>query len=252
MNRTYVDYANVPPGFQSWEFQSWESTTGGTVACSWGGVIGAGLGVKRWQIHYLDFEGPSGGAETGEATVFDYGLLARLPVVASGTADSPAPWTLFVDAALSWRNRGRDVPVHWDNRVRDFNLPSVRREGLGLDLELLPAAGFLPPAERWPWRLFRNAHLVSVSAAVARETPLVPRNSVTMRGLEVRFLDSLSLRWGYVDGMRYDYPKTGDTFGWGLSLAGLIGVDYARTPNYPGLEDVTRWDIHVQSPLETD
>jgi len=264
-NHTYLSYGEsvvADPGSPDpvGTFESHETTTGLTAALGIADVVGAGIGVK-WFRSYL---GPVLYTEVeGKATPIDFGFYARTPpIVIPSDAPGPAWSELRFLGAVAWANSGGDI---------DFNvpfgsdeLPKVRREALGAEFHLIPASRLFPTTNRWLGRLLKDAHLVSVSAAFGREKDLVSssipdtlaqylgRNDregiITSRGFEVRFLDVLSFRSGYL----FDDPgeiKDG-TFGWGLSWFGYAGVDYARIPQYRELSKVAKWSFWFRVPFD--
>jgi hypothetical protein len=72
-------------------------------------------------------------------------------------------------------------------------------------------------------------------------------DAINYDGFEIRVGDVLSYRRGSItdDGNYID----GSTEGWGLSLLGWAGVDYAKVPYFRGLKD-ERWSIWARFPLD--
>jgi hypothetical protein len=66
--------------------------------------------------------------------------------------------------------------------------------------------------------------------------------------MEIRFLDSIAVRVGRVNdeaGQIID-----NTYGWGLSILGKAGVDYARIPQFRELENVVKWSFWIRFPFD--
>jgi hypothetical protein len=41
-----------------------------------------------------------------------------------------------------------------------------------------------------------------------------------------------------------------NTYGWGLSILGKAGVDYARIPQFRELENVVKWSFWIRFPFD--
>ena len=64
--------------------------------------------------------------------------------------------------------------------------------------------------------------------------------------MEIRFLDSVAVRAGRDEaGQVID-----NTYGWGLSVLGKVGVDYARIPQFRDLENLVKWSFWMRIPFD--
>ena len=64
----------------------------------------------------------------------------------------------------------------------------------------------------------------------------------------MRFLDCIAVRAGRVNDEAGGV--TNNTYGWGLSILGKAGVDYARIPQFRTLENVVKWSFWVRIPFD--
>jgi hypothetical protein len=238
-----------------------ESTLGGTFAIGIGDLVGVGIGVKHFKIRDL-YVGGAAEFSGGSATAIDYGILARSPEFPFRKDDAPESlWSVTLTGAMAWSNRGGDID--FDDGFSD-PLPRIRRESLGIEFDILPARQLFPTDNPWLGRILEDVHLVSVAAALGRDDSLlemdIPDSVLAQlsrneregirnyRGLEVSLLDSFSMRWGHTTDEAGQIE--GNTRGWGLSLLGLAGVDYARIPQFETLGEVAKWSFWIRVPLD--
>jgi hypothetical protein len=268
-NHTGLDYGEsiyTDPGSPDpiGTFESREHTHGVTFAAGLMDIVGVGVGMKQVEVDLGPDFGPGFGARS-RVHAFDYGALARTPRFPFRKAGDAEPiWNIALTGGLSWLNRGKET--FFAEYGAGDPLPKVRRESVGFDLNFLPADALFHPSSPWLSRLLRDVHLVSVSAALGREKDLLAgtgdipdsilaqlsRNSregiTNYRGMEIRFLDSIAVRVGRVNdeaGQIID-----NTYGWGLSILGKAGVDYARIPQFRELENVVKWSFWIRFPFD--
>jgi hypothetical protein len=245
LNHTDLSYGeSIATGPSPVVFTSYENTTGGTAALSLWDIIGAGVGVKRFEVDLA--AGLPGIDGRGEVTAWDYGILARSPKYPFRKTGEPEPrWRASLVGGVAWSNNGDDISLV-EQRQAD-PLPYVRRESIGLDLDIIPASDFIHTSNKWMSRMISDVHLISFSGAIGRETSLITDESITYRGAEIRLLDSASIRFGHINDEIGQI--IGSTFGWGISFLGWVGVEYARIPQYVELDDVTKWSLWIRLPL---
>lgn len=242
-------------------FESHEVTRGVTFAAGLMDIVGVGVGLKTAETDLY----PGGESGQGRAAAFDYGILVRTPQFRFLKDGASRPrGTVVLTGGLSWNNRGGDMFRLVPDRMAD-PLPKVRREAVGVDIDLFPADRLFHPSSPWLSRLLRDAHLVSVSAALGREKDLLAgvgipdsvlaelsrneREGITNhRGIEVRFLDCIAVRVGRVNDDAGGIVD--NTYGWGLSILGKVGVDYARIPQFHTLENVVKWSFWLRIPFD--
>jgi hypothetical protein len=265
-NRIRLDYGEsvlTDPGSPEpiGVFESFEFAHGVTFAAGVKDLAGVGVGIKRLEVDLASgLEDVDG---RGRVTAYDHGFLVRTPAFPFRKVDAPEPlWSVVLTGGLSWLNRGGSIELV-EGRGGD-PLPKVRRESVGLDLDLLPARKVFPVSNRWLLRSLHDVHLLSVSAALGREKDLlvgdipdsvaahISENAAegisNYRGIEIRFLDSFAVRFGRINDERGQV--IGNTFGWGLSILGKIGVDYARIPQSRELSNVVKWGFWLRVPLD--
>lgn len=249
-----------------------EVVHGGALAVGFGDYLGIGVTGQRVKLDLYP-RNPSG---TGRATAtaWNYGVLVRMPVhVAAAREGRPA---LSLDrkrsylirvvptAGVAWTGRGKRIV--FESGGAD-PLPAMRREAVGLDLDILPVGSILPHPDPTSTRFFRGAHVLSVSAALGRDKDLIApypvvqparpelspnaRNGISnYRGVEVKVLDVFAYRWGWINDEASQI--TANSHGWGVSLFKYLGVDYAVIPQTRGVDQVTKVSAWVRIPLDAD
>jgi len=266
---THIGYGTEPFGLPPGAAEPTERMHGGAVAVGLGEFVGVGAAMERLKF---DLVAPPDGPGSASATAWNYGALVRVPVeynaahrtgAAVSLGEHPDHTVRVTPAAgLAWVHRGADF--EYETGGSD-PLPRTRREAVGLDIDAFPVSEFLPHPNPIAARILRDVHFVSVSAALARDKdlnapygtaatrpPMVSRNEWegigNYRGVEVKILNIFAWRWGRIN----DEPSgiTGDSHGWGISLLGYAGADFADIPQVPGLDRLEKWSYWVRIPLD--
>jgi hypothetical protein len=272
-NRTDLNYGksvSTDPGSPDplGTFESTEHTNGITLAVGYRDVIGVGFGFKSVQVDLVPPELHLGGGSGGAHTV-DYGILARTPSLELRPAGGGLGWGAGRDGMLSARMLGG---MGWSNRRDDISLveerssdplPAVRRDGLGIEIGLVPVNRLLGDAGRDLPRLFEGVDLVSFAGGVGRTKSLLERDIpdslaagmtrneregiIVRDGYEIRLLGVVSYRRGTI---LDDAGKIwGKTEGWGVSFFGHAGFDFAEIPQFEELQRVKKWSAWVRIPV---
>ena len=258
-NNTFLDYGeSFAP--ELGEFSSFERTKGVTAAVGIRDLVGIGFGVKRFMGSFTGLP-----EHEGRATLHDFGVLGRTPLLPFRAKGESRPVDASLAMGVSWLNHGNDIRFPERSAAGDPP-PKVRRESLGFEVGFFPALDHIKTSNKWLSGILRDTHLISVSAAIGREKDLLAfehdipdsiratlsKNDIegisTYRGAEVRFLDTVALRIGHINDEAGGI--IGETYGWGFSLLGVAGVDYARIPQFRTLEHVVKWAFWIRVPLD--
>jgi len=268
-NRTDLDYGiSVLTGPGSPDpigtFNSTENTDGVTLAVGVGSLVGIGIGLKTTEVNLAP-------GSDGKASARDIGILARTPYLVYD-AEAPEAFAVSTRAggqaslrllgALAWSNHGDPISLV-PNRQSD-PLPEVRREAVGVELNVMPLHRVTTFQSRLLKRLTRDAHVLTVSAGLGLDDSMVDEaipdsiaarlskndreGIVTYKGFEIRLFDVFSYRRGSI----FDDPGEikGTTTGWGLSFFGVLGFDRAEIPQYKELQRVKKSSFWVRVPLD--
>lgn len=272
--RTHLDYGESiatgvgPEPFVA--FDSWETTTGAAFAAGYRQLLAAGVGFKHVEVS-LAPAWVAQGAGGGESTALDFGLMARTPHLGFRGGRPALDWRAAGNlhtararllGGTSWSNYGHRISLSSDREGDP--LPRVRRESVGLELDLLPAVDVFGGSFPFLARFLRDVHVVSFAGGFGRDKNLLAydipdsladdlsknerEGIVTYKGWEVRFLDCFSYREGEI----FDDPGgiKDSTKGWGASFFGYAGVDFAEIPQYGELDHVEKWSFWVRIPLD--
>ncbi len=257
LNRTWLDYGEsiaTESGRVIGTFDSWEETYGGGFAIGIGPWVGLGMTLKEIEVN-LAPEEYGDGRDT--ETAWSYGALVRAPaIVLRGPARSGLRLTPSVGVGAT--NYGHLLTLT-DEGQRD-PLPQTFYLAGGAELALGSAADFVRTRGAVD-RALRDVPLVALTVAAGLEDypdadlpeDLPPDivyakrdDSVRYGGLELKLLGMFSGRWGYIHDKvrRIENP----TWGIGMEVPGLFGLDFASVPQYFRLGPVHRTSVWARVP----
>jgi hypothetical protein len=163
---------------------------------------------------------------------------------------------------IAVRNVGTHLSV--DRQHGNEDPPRSLDAAFGIDLSAMPLGDLLGGPGSDPGFLLRDVHLIGVSvsagfqknllssdlpSSVTDDLPFLEKHQITVDGgMELRMLDCLALRGGYIDdevGGIKDW-----TFGFGLSAFRFGGLDFASIPQAESLPRVKKWSLWARIPLD--